>query len=611
MDGVLRRWLGFLRPLRRRVSLGLLLGLLTVGSNVGLLAVSGYLISASALRPSTILLLWVPIVGVRFFGIARGVFRYLERLVTHDATFRLLAELRVTFYRALAPLAPAGLGGIRRGDLLSRMVQDVETLQNLFLRLLYPPAVAALTLLLGWAILAPRGLALALAFSLFYLLAGAVLPALSHRLARQEAEALPAARAELTTLGVDAVHGMTELVAFSQEGAWTRRLAAASARLIRHQRGLRRAEALTGALLGLSQNLAMAAVLLLAVPRVRAGHLPGPEVAAVALAALAAFEAVMPLPAALAGLGESVQASRRLEELERTPPPVPEPPLPPLTSGPVSASPSAAPAEQVEPVAAGPVRLEVRGLRYTYPGAERPALADLDLSLAPGARVALVGPSGSGKSTLLDLLVRFRDPEAGEILLDGRPTRGMEPALVRSFFSVVAQESHLFHASLGENLRLGRPGAGEAELRGALRVAQLEEWWAGLPEGMATQVGEAGLRLSGGERRRVAVARALLRPAPILLLDEPAGGLDALTEQRLMEALLAHLGERSLLLVTHRLAGLEAMDEIVVLHRGRVVERGRHRQLLARRGLYRRMWELEQELLVEEPALLEAPPQRG
>ncbi|MDI3297833.1 MAG: thiol reductant ABC exporter subunit CydC [Bacillota bacterium] len=602
---LLRRWIGFLWPLRGQVALGLLLGLLTVGSNVGLLALSGYLIAASALRPATILLLWVPIVGVRFFGIARGVFRYLERLVTHDATLRLLARLRVAFYRALEPLAPAGLGDRRQGDLLSRMVQDVETLQNLFLRVLYPPAVALLTLGLGWAILAPRGLRLALAFGVAFLLAGAVLPALAHLAARRPAAALPRARGELSTLAVDAVRGMTELVAFSQEAAWSRRLAAAGERLIRLQRGVRRAEAATGALLGLLQNLAMAAVLLLAVPLVRQGHLPAAEIAGVALAALAAFEAVAPLPGALAGLGESLEASRRLEELERATPPVPE-----RSSGAGSgAAPTAGLAGSRSRV--GPARLEVRALRYTYPGAARPALDGLSLVLEAGARVALVGPSGSGKSTLLDLLVRFRDPEEGSILLDGRDTRALDPEAVRSFFSVVAQESHLFHASLGENLRLGNPRAGEAELREALRVAQLEGWWAGLAEGLATQVGEAGLRLSGGERRRVAVARALLRPAPILLLDEPTAGLDALTERRLMEALLAGLGGRSLLLVTHRLAGLEAMDEILVLARGRVVERGRHAELLGRRGLYRRMWELEQELLVEEPALLGAPGQSG
>ncbi|MBX5465441.1 MAG: thiol reductant ABC exporter subunit CydC [Clostridia bacterium] len=592
-----RRWLAWLAPLRARMGLGLLLGLLTVGSSLGLLALSGYLIAAAALRPSTILLLWVPIVGVRFFGIARGAFRYLERLVTHDATFRLLARLRVAFYRAVEPLSPAGLAGRRQGDLLSRLVRDVETLENLFLRGLYPPGVALLTLLLGWAVLAPRGLALAAAFTLAYLLAGAGLPLLAQRAAGRAAAALPAARGRLANLAVDTVRGMAELLAFSQEASWSRRLDAAGDRLLALQRRVRRAEAATGALLGLFQNLALLAVLLLAVPLVRQGRLPAPEAVAAALAALAAFEAVAPLPAALAGLGESVEATERLEELERVPPPVPP------------ASPSAAGGRR--PQARPPVRLEVRGLRYTYPGTVRPALDGIDLVLEPGARLALVGASGSGKSTLLDLLVRFREPEAGSILLDGREIRTLDPGELRTFYSVLAQESHLFHASLAENLRLGDPAAGEAEMRAALRLAGLGDWLDRLPDGLATPVGEAGLRLSGGERRRLALARALLRPAPILLLDEPTAGLDALTERRLLKGLLAALEGQSLLLVSHRLAGLEAMDEILVLHHGRVVERGPHGALLARGGLYRRMWELEREVLAEEPALWTAPPQEG
>ncbi len=566
---------------------------------------SAYIVSAAALHPS-IADLQVAIVAVRFFGIARGLFRYLERTTFHQATFRLLARLRVWFYAALEPLAPARLLRYRSGDLLARMQEDIESLENFYVRVLAPSLVAAGIALCVAFFLWRFDPPLALSVLLLQALAGIGLPLLVRRLSAAPGREQVLQRAALNASLVDAVQGMPDLLAAGQQVRQLRRLEATGQALAGAQRRLAALNAWQNALLGLLANLALWVVLVLATPLVSAGTLPGVYLAVLALVALTSFEAIAPLPLAAGYLEGNLQAARRLLEIVDAPPEVSDPlhPLPLVVAAP------APPDRQ-----ARTVLLEVRDLRFRYPPAWQlsgtaslkdsiepfesgpGALDGLDFSLRLGESVAIIGPSGVGKSTLVNLLLRFWEYREGQILLDGQDLRCYLPEDVRRAISVVSQNTYLFSASVRENLLVARPGASPDEVVQAARGAQIHEFIESLPQGYDTWIGEQGVRLSAGERQRLAIARALLKNAPLLVLDEATANLDALTERQVLEALQELAAGRATLVLTHRLVGLEAMHEILVLDRGRVVERGRQGDLLGSSGLYRRMWDLQNQAL--------------
>ncbi len=572
------RLLELLAPYRGREALAVLLAAATVGAGVGLLATAAYIIAAAALRPS-VADLAVAIVGVRFFGLARGVLRYLERHVAHDVTFRLLSRLRVWFYGALEPLAPAALTAERSGDLLARFVGDVDGLQFFFLRGLAPATAAALVVAgaaLGVGALAP---AAGLALLALLLAAGLALPLWVQHLGASPGQALAAARAHLAAEVVDTAQGLPDLLAYGREQSQLGQLAAGDARLAEARAGLASVNALQGALSTLLAGLGGWAVLVLAVPLVRAGSLDGLLLAVLVLAALASFEAVAPLPQAAQQLGQSLAAAGRLFAVADRPPAVTPPaaPVPPPRGA----------------------ELVVEGLRLRYQPDEPPGLVDVSLALRPGRLVAVVGPSGAGKSSLLQALCRFWEYEAGQVWLDGHDLRAYRPEDVRRCLAVVSQRPHLFNGSIADNLRLAKPQATAGELRAVVRTAGLEGLVSTLPEGYDTWVGEAGLRLSGGERQRLALARALLKGAPFLFLDEPTANLDTLSESAILQTIRGLRAERAVLLATHRLLGLAMADEIIVLLDGRVAERGREEELLARGVLYRRLWQAQREALAD------------
>jgi thiol reductant ABC exporter CydC subunit len=576
-----RRLVPLLAPERGRAALAVSLQVATVGAGVALMGTSAWLLSKAALHPS-IAALSVAVVGVRAFGVSRATLRYLERLVSHDVTLRLLARLRVAVYRALVPLAPARLVDRRSGDLLGRAIEDVAALEGLYVRVLGPSLVAvAVGALLGLGLL-PFGAWLAAAAVAGFVASGTAFPWLARRQGLDPGRRLAGLRGELSARLVDGIQGQAELLAFGREESHASSVAVLSRAMVGEQQRLVRASAQGGALAGLGADLTAVAVLALAVPAVRSGTLDGVQVAVVTLIALAAFEAVAALPAAWQGAGVMRASARRLFELVDEPPAVPEPVVP-------------------APGAVAPPRvLEARDLCFTYPGESRLALDGVSLRLEPGRRLAVVGPSGSGKSTLVHLLLRFWDVPPGTLLLDGGDARAWPSDRVRASFAFAAQRAHLFTGTLGENLALAAPRAGDQELLTALDAVRLGDLVARLPQGLGTWIGEQGHRLSGGERQRLALARALLRDAPFLLLDEPTAHLDAVTEREVMREIVRAGEGRATLLVTHRLVSLESFDEVLVLEGGRVVERGRATDLAGAGKTFARLLALQRATLADD-----------
>ncbi len=571
---VLARLAGFLRPFAAWVLLSVLFSAATTAAGIGLLGTSAYVIATAALHPS-IAVLQVAIVGVRFFGILRGLLRYGERLVSHEVNFRLLARLRGWFYQALEPLSPARLFDQRGGDLLSRVVGDIEALENFYVRAVAPP-LAALLVTVGMGLFTGQyGAQLSAVLMGGLLLGGLGVPLLSYRLGRRPAQEWIAARAGLQTVLVDSIQGLADLLAYGQAAHSQEKMQVFSRRAAGAQMRAAWVSGLSSALGQLCANLTLLAVLVVAIPLVSAGSLDGVSLAVVSLLTLASFEAVLPLPQAAQQMQSSIAAGRRLFALADCAPEVTDPvdPLP-------------------APRGAG---LSIRGLTFRYAPDLPPALADLSLELPVGRRVALVGASGAGKTTLSNLLLRFWDAPPGAIFFDGADIRCYRAADVRARVAGVAQSTYLFTATLAQNLRLARSDASEAEMRSALRAVGLDNWLDQLPHGLDTWLGEGGARMSGGERQRLAAARAVLQEdAALVILDEPTAHLDAASAARLMDGLESALAGKSWLLITHQLDGaLERMDEILVLDGGRVVERGTHTGLLERGGLYSAMHHLQ------------------
>ncbi|MFB8396203.1 thiol reductant ABC exporter subunit CydD [Streptomyces yangpuensis] len=571
----LRRVRAVAKAWQGRFRLGLLLGALAVGCSVGLMAVSGWLISRASEQPP-VLYLMVAVTATRAFGLGRAVFRYAERLVSHDAVLRMLADLRVSVYRRLERIAPAGLREHRRGDLLARLVADADALQDYWLRWLLPVGTAVLVgtgsvAFTTW-LLPEAGAVLAVGL----LAAGIGVPLVSGACARRAERRLAPARGELATRVADLLTGTAELTvagaladrkdrARESDGVLTRIAARGAA-----------AGGLGGGLSALVCGLTVVAAAAVAANAVHDGRLSGVAMAVAVLTPLAAFEAVSGLPLAVQYRQRVRRSAERVYEVIDAPVPVAEP-----------EQPAAAPAS--------PFPLRLTGLTARHPGQERDALRGLDLTLEAGRRIAVVGPSGSGKTTLAQVVLRFLDPAEGSYSLAGVDARTLDSDDVRALVGLCAQDAHLFDSSVRENLRLARTGASEEQLRDALAAARLLEWADGLPDGLDTLVGEHGERISGGQRQRLALARALLADFPVLVLDEPAEHLDLVTADALTADLLTATEGRTTVLITHRLAGLEAVDEVLVLDRGEVVQRGEYAELAAVEGPLRRMLERERE----------------
>ncbi|MEU3890730.1 thiol reductant ABC exporter subunit CydD [Streptomyces sp. NPDC029041] len=571
--GVLTRVRAMSGARRGRLGLALLLGSLALGSAVGLMATSGWLISRASQQPP-VLYLMMAVTATRAFGIGRAVFRYAERLVSHDAVLRMLADTRVAVFRRLERLAPAGLRRVRRGDLLSRLVADVDALQDYWLRWLLPAGAALVVSaasvgFTAW-LLPEAGAVLAAGL----LAAGVGVPLITGAVARRAEHRLAPARGALATRVADLLTGTAELTVAGALPARTTQTREADGALTRIAARAATATALGDGLTALISGLTVTAAALAGAQAVAAGRLDGVAMAVVVLTPLAAFEAVLGMPLAVRYRQRVRRSAQRVYEVLDAPEPVAEP-------------------ERPRQAPASPFPVVVRGLTARHAGQDREALDGLDLTLEEGRRIAVVGPSGSGKTTLAQVLLRFLDVEAGSYTLAGVDASGLHGDDVRGLVGLCAQDAHLFDSSLRENLLLARKDATEEQLRAALGRARLLEWADGLPDGLDTLVGEHGARLSGGQRQRLALARALLADFPVLVLDEPAEHLDLATADALTADLLSVTEGRTTLLITHRLAGLDGVDEVIVLDRGRVVQRGRYAELLAVEGPLREMAERE------------------
>ncbi len=577
---VFLRLLSFLSAFRWLVALAILLGSLMIASNMLLLGMAAYLIAAAALGP-LLAILTIPIYIVRLMSVSRAGSRYAERVVSHNVTFRLLAQLRTWVYRRLEPLAPAYLHKQRSGDMLTRIVADVDELQNVYLRIVSPIIVAIIISLLTFALFSIFSPVLAWDAVAFLIITGCGVPLLSSILTRGLGKQQLAIRGELNAQIVDGIQGVQDLLAYGQAATQLRSVATLEKKLDQIQQRMAVIAGLQQALNDLLMNLALWSLLILAIPLVVAKAIAGVYLAFLVLVILASFEAVQPLAEAFQKLGHSVAAGERLFKVTDTNPQVQEPaaPLPVPSNTP------------------GRFSLEFDHVHFAYQSDEGEVVHDISFEVSTGKRIAIVGASGAGKSTLVNLALRFWDPDKGTIRLNGHDIRQYALGDLRGLIGVVSQDTYLFNDTMRGNLLLARPEASDSEIEQALEQAQLTAFIQQLPKGLATWVGEQGLRLSGGERQRLAIARALLKDAPLLVLDEATANLDPMTEHTLLDALDMLMQGRTTLVITHRLVRMERMDEILVLDEGSIRERGTHEQLLRSGGLYQQMVQLQEGIL--------------
>jgi ATP-binding cassette subfamily C protein CydC len=426
-------------------------------------------------------------------------------------------------------------------------------------------------------------LPIALILISFFLALGLILPILAQFFSRAPGQKLIIQRADMQSQLVDGIQGMADLLAFGQGARRAQQIASTGKDYGATQKQMARINGIHSALGTLLTNLGLWLVLVLAIPQVTAGDVKGVMLGTFALMTLASFEAVNPLPLTAQMWNASREAAKRLFEVVDAEPVV---------------------SDQLS-VASGPspitnYQLRVTNLTFVYPTQSTPALQDITFSVPEGKSIAVVGPSGAGKSTIANLLLRFWDYEVGEITLGGASLKALNQDEVRKRIALVSQNSYFFNTSIRENLRLARRSVSQKEMESAARAAQIHEFVASLPKGYDTLIGEQGLRLSGGERQRLAIARALLKNAPILIFDEPTANLDPLIEKEVLATLFETMRGRTSLLITHRLIGLENVDEILVMDNGQIVEQGTHKELLKQASLYRHLWDLQNQILYDE-----------
>lgn len=549
------------------LSLGVVLAIITLLASIGLLTLSGWFLSASAVvgfAGAYTFNYMLPAAGVRGAAIIRTAGRYFERLVSHDATFRVLQHLRVFTFSKLLPLSPAGLARFRQGELLNRMVADVDTLDHLYLRVISPLVGALVVILVVTAGLSLLDVGLALTLGGIMLATLLVLPPLFYRAGKPTGEQLTSLRGQYRQQLTGWLQGQAELTIFNASQRYRKQMEQTELNWHDAQRRQSELTALSQALMLLIGGVAVVSMLWLAAGGVGSNSQPGALIALFVFCALAAFEALAPVTGAFQHLGQVIASALRISQIIEQQPEVTFP----------------------EQAVARPqqVSLTLDRVSFTYPQQAQPALNNLSLNITAGQHIALLGRTGCGKSTLLQLLTRAWDPQQGEILLNGMPLTQFDEQTLRQTISLVPQRVHLFSATLRDNLLLAKPDASDEALSEVLRRTGLEKLLE--DAGLNSWLGEGGRQLSGGELRRLGIARALLHDAPLMMLDEPTEGLDATTESQVLELLADVMRHKTLLMVTHRLRGLARFNQIIVMDNGQIIEQGNHAELLAKQGRY-------------------------
>ncbi|EOW4545224.1 heme ABC transporter ATP-binding protein/permease CydC [Raoultella planticola] len=566
----MRALLPYLALYKRHIwllTLGVVLAIVTLLASIGLLTLSGWFLSASAVVGVAGIYSFnymLPAAGVRGAAIIRTAGRYFERLVSHDATFRVLQHLRVFTFSKLLPLSPAGLARFRQGELLNRVVADVDTLDHLYLRVISPLIGALVVIVVVTAGLSILDVALALTLGGIMLVTLLVLPPLFYRAGKPAGESITQMRGQYRQQLTAWLQGQAELMLFSASDRYRKQLEKTEQRWQDAQRRQAELTALSQALMLLIGGVAVVAMLWLTSAGVGGNSQPGALIALFVFCALAAFEALVPVTGAFQHLGQVIASARRITQITAQQPEVT------FTAG--------------NGQAFGQVSLTLNQVTFSYPQQPSPALENISLQVGAGEHIAILGRTGCGKSTLLQLLTRAWDPADGEILLNDQPLTRLNEATLRQAMSVVPQRVHLFSATLRDNLLLAAPGASDIQLMKALERVGLEKLLE--DSGLNAWLGEGGRQLSGGELRRLAIARALLHDAPLMLLDEPTEGLDATTESQILDLLAEVMREKTVLMVTHRLRGLARFNRIIVMDNGKIIEQGSHAELLAEQGRY-------------------------
>ncbi|EMV7407025.1 TPA: cysteine/glutathione ABC transporter ATP-binding protein/permease CydC [Enterobacter soli] len=549
------------------LTLGIVLAIVTLLASIGLLTLSGWFLSASAVVGVAGLYSFnymLPAAGVRGAAITRTAGRYFERLVSHDATFRVLQHLRIYTFSKLLPLSPAGLARFRQGELLNRVVADVDTLDHLYLRVISPLVGAFVVIVVVTLGLCTLDVTIALTLGGIMLLTLFLLPPLFYRAGKPTGENLTRLRGEYRQQLTSWLQGQAELTLFGASQRYRARMESTELNWHEAQRRQSELTAFSQALMMLIGGFAVVAMLWMASGGVGGNTQPGALIALFVFCALAAFEALAPVTGAFQHLGQVIASAVRITQITEQEPEVQ-----------FHTQQTAVPAQ---------VALQLQDMTFAYAGQTQNALEGINLSVSAGARIALLGRTGCGKSTLLQLLTRAWDPQQGNILFNDVPLREFSEHALRKTVSVVPQRVHLFSATLRENLRLAAPEASDDVLSAMLERVGLHKLLE--DDGLNSWLGEGGRQLSGGELRRLAIARALLHDAPLMLLDEPTEGLDATTESQILDLLANAMVGKTVIMVTHRLRGLASFDQIIVMDNGHIIEQGSHTELLAKQGRY-------------------------
>ncbi|MFA0439162.1 cysteine/glutathione ABC transporter ATP-binding protein/permease CydC [Vibrio sp. 10N.286.49.C2] len=556
------------------LSLGMVLAFATLFASIGLLTLSGWFISASAVAGLTIARetfnYMLPGAGVRGAAMGRTAGRWGERVVSHNATFKLLTDLRVFFFTKLAPLIPSKAINIRDADMLNRLVADVDAMDHVYLRLVSPIVVGffgivGLTALLYWF---DASLALTLGGILLVLLI--VWPVLFYYLGKNNGHELTMNKADLRVRTLDWLQGYSELTLFGAESRYRHAILDAQHKLLSNQYVHAKVSGLAQGLLILANGWLLILILWLSADGV-AGNQPDPLIALMVFATMASFELLMPIAGAFQFLGQTLTSARRLNEVILAEPEVQ------FSTEPVTHS--------------GAYSIEFSDVEFGYPDAHHNALDGVSISVGAGEKLAIVGQTGSGKSTLLQLISRYWDVQSGSLTIAGQNIKAWSEPQLRESMSIVSQRVDILNGTLRDNLLMAQPDAGDDVLADALVQVNL----ASLLEdaGLDTWLGEGGRQLSGGEKRRIGIARAVLHDAPILLLDEPTEGLDKQTEQQIMSLFEEHFKNKTVIFITHRLVNLSSFNAICLLEQGQIIEHGSHAQLMANQARY---FELNQTL---------------